>query len=289
MGFNEKDGRSVTNQFLLQRKKQALSLYAEGVPVMQIVAETGLSYPTVRKTLDLFAQGGEALALTCQRGRQVGCGKRLSPELEDFICRKVVDAVPEALGLSGRLWSREALMSMIARDFEPRLSPRGVDKYMRQWGFHAVAGDRRDCVVCPQPVRQWLECTYPQVHTQSRHDGGKVYWGSLRIWRPCRSQRSRQDRQMPADAFVMLSAVSNRRRLHWLVVPAPLSPEDLIRFMDGLARDTRRKITLIVESRLYPRDSLTQAWLAEHAGRVELVVQPGCELRPPRCALRPGV
>ena len=49
---------------------------------MQIVTLTGLSYPTVRKAIDLFDAGGWAAIKPAARGRSKGDGRLLSAQQE---------------------------------------------------------------------------------------------------------------------------------------------------------------------------------------------------------------
>ena len=57
--FMEKESaRSQTLAQLHKRRKQVVSLFKQGVKIMEIVKMTGLSYPTVRRAIDLFEAGG---------------------------------------------------------------------------------------------------------------------------------------------------------------------------------------------------------------------------------------
>lgn len=57
-------------------------LQVRGRGVMEIVALTGLSYPAVRKAIDLFVEGGWATIKPAARGRSAGDGRRLSVKHE---------------------------------------------------------------------------------------------------------------------------------------------------------------------------------------------------------------
>jgi hypothetical protein len=56
--MEREDARYQKLEQLHKRRKQVVRLHQRGTGVMQIVALTGLSYPTVRKAVDLFAAGG---------------------------------------------------------------------------------------------------------------------------------------------------------------------------------------------------------------------------------------
>jgi hypothetical protein len=56
--MDKEDARYQKLDQLHGRRKQVVRLHLRGTGVMQIVALTGLSYPTVRKAVDLFDEGG---------------------------------------------------------------------------------------------------------------------------------------------------------------------------------------------------------------------------------------
>jgi hypothetical protein len=58
---------------------------------MQIVEMTGLSYPQVRATIDLFEAGGWGAIRPALRGRSPGDGRVLSPAQAETIQRMIID------------------------------------------------------------------------------------------------------------------------------------------------------------------------------------------------------
>lgn len=57
--FMEKeDARNQTLEQLREGRKQVVRLHKKRVKIMQIVAMTGLSHPTVRVVVDLYETGG---------------------------------------------------------------------------------------------------------------------------------------------------------------------------------------------------------------------------------------
>ena len=93
--MEKEDARFQTLEQLHERRKQVVRLHKKGVRVMQIVAMTGLSYPTVRATIDLFDAGGWAGIRPALRGRNRGDGRILSLAQEDAIQRMIIDKRPE--------------------------------------------------------------------------------------------------------------------------------------------------------------------------------------------------
>ena len=63
--MEKEDARNQTLEQLRERRKQVVRLHKSGIKIMQIVAMTGLSCPTVRAAIELF----EAGALRAKIGR----------------------------------------------------------------------------------------------------------------------------------------------------------------------------------------------------------------------------
>jgi transposase len=107
--MDKEDARFQTLEQLHERRKQVVRLHKKGIKVMQIVAMTGLSHPTVRATIDRFDAGGWAGIRPAQRGRNRGDGRVLSQAQEDAIQRMIIDKRPEQLKMDFSLWSRAAV------------------------------------------------------------------------------------------------------------------------------------------------------------------------------------
>jgi len=71
--MDKEDARYQTLEQLHERRKQAVRLHKKGHGIMMIVEMTGLSYPTVRRTIDLFEAGGWQAIRPADRGRITDC------------------------------------------------------------------------------------------------------------------------------------------------------------------------------------------------------------------------
>ena len=80
----------------------------------------------------------------------------------------------------------------------------------------------------------------------------------------------------------LLSAVTSKGELRWMVVDGAVKAPDLVRFLQRLIRDARRRIFLILDRLKVHRARLTQDWLAEHRAEIAVHYLPACspELNP---------
>ena len=95
--MEKESARNQTLEQLHERRKQVVRLHKNGIKIMKIVELTGLTYPTVRTTIDLFEAGGWAAIRPARRGRPKGNGRVLSAAQEDAIQRIIIDKRPEQL------------------------------------------------------------------------------------------------------------------------------------------------------------------------------------------------
>ena len=111
--MEKESARNQTLEQLHERRKQVVRLYKKGIKIMQVVALTGLSYPTVRAAIDLFDTGSWSAIRPAMRGRARGDGRVLSQVQEDTIQSMIIDKRPEQLKMDFPLWSRAAVGQLI--------------------------------------------------------------------------------------------------------------------------------------------------------------------------------
>jgi transposase len=133
--MEKENARKQTLEQLHERRKQVIRLHKKAIKIMEIVSMTGLSYPAVRATIDLFVAGGWAVIRPTSRGRARGDGRCLSEIQEDTIRRVIIDKRPEQLKMDFFLWSRAAVGQLIEQEYGIKLHIRSVGKYLARWGF----------------------------------------------------------------------------------------------------------------------------------------------------------
>ena len=80
-----------------ERRKQVIRLHRKGMPVMQIVEHSGLSWYAVNSAIKRYLAEGAGALKPAVRGRKAGSGRILSEEQEAAIRRIICDKRPEQL------------------------------------------------------------------------------------------------------------------------------------------------------------------------------------------------
>ncbi len=168
------------------------------------------------------------------------------------------------------------MRELIRRRCRVGLAVRSTGTCLARWGFTAPKPVRRACEQDPAAVRRWLRRDYPGIVKRAKQARGVVAWGDetgLRSddvrGRSCAPRgrtpavRVCQKRAKPS----LISAVTNRGELRWMVVDGAVNAPAFIRFLRRLVRDARRKVFLVLDRPKAHRARLTRDWLAPSTGR----------------------
>ena len=266
-----------------ERRRQVIGLRQAGLTYDAIAAQVGLTRTGVFNICRRFAERGAAGLKSGPRGPAPGTGRYLDAaqeaEVRDLICRHT----PDELDLPFALWGRTAVRELIRRRYRVRLAVRSTGSYLARWGFTAQKPVRRAYEQDPAAVRRWLRQDYPEIVKRAKQARGVVVWGDETGLRSDDVRgRSYAPRGRTPTVRVcqqrtklsLISAVTNRGELHWMVVDGAVNAPAFIRFLRRLVRDARRKVFLILDRLKAHRARLTRDWLAEHRSEVEVHYLP---------------
>jgi transposase len=275
------DARKQTKDELYDRRRQAVRLHEQDVPVIQIVERTGLSWPTVNAAIKRFQAEGESALRPSARGRKQGTGRVLTVEQEAEIRDFMVKRQPMSYGLTKSLWDREAVQQLIAQKYGVKLSERVVGNYLGRWGLTLEKGKKRGYERCSKVIQQWLDANYAEILRQSREDDAEIYWLMTQkiidagLWCPERAPNV----LLPATAtparslrkLLMVAATNNQGKLRWTISNGRFNPDRQIKFVKALIRDTRRKkLVLIRSNRPHFGSPDFSHWLSKNTHRCKM-------------------
>lgn len=261
--------------------------------VVQAVMD-GMSYVAAAKTFGVhrnmvsiwhksfLADGWDALKAK-KRGRAKGCGK-LGAEQAGQIYQLLVDKQPDQLKLPFALWTREAVQRLIKRLFKIELSLSSVGRHLRRWGFTPQKPRRRAYEQNPQAARRWEQEEYPAIRSRAKADKALIYWGDeMGLRSDHQTGRSWALKgQTPVIAGTgqrfscnVISAITNRGHLGFMVFQERFTAPVFIRFLRKLIKQAARRVYLIVDNHPVHRSRQVREWVAEHSQQIELFFLPG--------------
>src|ERR671915_2358766 len=266
-----------------ERRRQVIGLRQRGLTYGAIATQVGLSPTGVFDICKRFAAEGANGLVSKPRGRKPDEQRLLDAAQEAEVRWLICRHTPDELELPFALWSRAAVRAVIWQRCGVVLAVRTVGKYLARWGFTAQKPLRRAYEQNPAAVRHWLRREYPAIVAAARRARGTIFWGDET---GLRSDDVRGRGYAPRGrtpvvrvchrraGLSLLSLVSNRGELRWMVVDAVVNAPAFIRFLERLVRDARCKIFLILDRLKAHRARLTRDWLAEHRSAIEAFYLP---------------
>jgi transposase len=196
----------------------------------------------------------------------------------------VAEETPDQLGLPFALWTSRAVRALIARRFEKRLGLTAVQLHLqRRWGLTPQKPLARAKERQPAAIAAWLETTYPAIAKRAKAAGAVIYWGDEtgvsdqdqigRSYAP-KGRTPVVARTAKRITQSMISAVSNRGLMRFMLYQGALAADRFLAFLRRLVRDAGRKVVLIVDNLKVHKAGKVQAWVESHAHEIELFHLP---------------
>jgi transposase len=266
-----------------ERRRQVVGLRDSGLTYDAIAAQGGLSRTGVFNICRRFAEQGRAGLASGPRGPAPGTGRFLQAEQEAEVRALISRHTPDDLGLPFALWSRAAVRELIERHCGVRLAVRTMSTDLARWGFTAQKPLRRADEPSPKAVRHWLRREYPALVAQARAEKGTIVWGdetgvrSDDVRGRSFAPRGRPPVVRPSHRRArlgLISAVTNKGELRWMVLEGAVTAPSLIRFLGRLIADARGKVFLIWDNLPVHRSQAVRGWVAERTEQIEVVHLP---------------
>ncbi len=241
----------------------------------------GVPRQTVGIWVKAHRRGGLRALKAKPRGRPKG--GTLLPWQAAQIVRSITDRTPDQVKIPFYLWTREAVGRLIEDRFGIRLSVWTVGRYLVRWGFTPQKPARRAFERDPEQVRRWLDEAYPAIRSRAIRERAEIYWGDeMGVRSDHVAGRSYGRRgQTPVIPGTgqrfggnMISAITNRGRLNFMVFRERFKDRVFLNFLTRLVRQVPRKIFLIVDGHPVHRAARVTRWVSARAKRIELFRLP---------------
>ncbi len=282
--MDKEDARKQSREVLHERRKQVIRLNHQGVGVMQIATQTGLSWGAVNTALRLYESGGAAALKPKVRGKKMGKGRSLSAEQELEIQRTICDRRPEQLKMDFALWSRPAVMLLIEQEYDIKLSVRAVGNYLSRWGFTPQRPIKKAYEQRPEAVQTWLDEQYPAIEKRAKEEGAEIHWGdeTALVNTDVRGRSYAPAGKTPVAYVVggtrqklsMVATVTNQGKTRWMIIDEAFNADKLIEFLGALIKDAGRKVFLILDNLREHHSKPVKEWVAERQDKIELFYLP---------------
>jgi transposase len=242
-----------------------------------------VSLRAVNKWAALDRGGGLRALKSKRRGRRAGEG-RLDATQSARIRALIVGKMPDQLKLAFYLWTRAAVASLIEREYGAAVSLTTVGRYLKAWGMSPQKPVRRAYERNDEAIKRWLVAQYPALVREAKRERATIYWGDemgLRSDHVTGTSYAPLGRTPVMRATGqrfgcnMISAITNRGALAFMVFQGKFQNPVFIEFMKRLLRQVQGKLYLIVDGHPVHRSLAARCFVKEHADRLRLIRLPG--------------
>lgn len=263
------------------RLKAVRAVMNQGLTQAEAAEMFGVSRQRVNGWCRRTREGGEAALASKKRGRPVG--PVLSPEKEAEVVGLLLGKCPDQLRLPFALWTREAVVRLLDERCGKTVSVWTAGRYLRAWGFTPQKPLRRAYEQDPKAVAKWKRDVYPTIVREAKRAGATIFWGD--------EMGLRSDHQAGTSWGLrgltpvipgtgqrfgcnMISVLSNRGVLAFMVFQERFTGAVFIRFLARLLRQFDQRIFVIVDSHPVHRAARVRKWLALNHRRIRQFFLP---------------
>lgn len=276
------DARSLSASAQEDLRKRVVRAVRGGMTQTEAAQVFGVSRFSAFKWCHAHEEHGAKGLRSRKRGRP--SEPRLSREQRAQTMRWIVGRCPDQLRLPFALWTREAVQQLLAQEFALNVSVWTVGRYLKAWGFTPQKPVRRAFEQSPAEVRRWLETDYPAIAREAKAWRAQIHWGDemgLRSDHQAGRTYGRRG-QTPVVRGTgqrfrcsMISTITNRGRLAFMVFEEDFRAKVFLRFLKRLLRHVKGRIVLIVDRHPAHRAAAVTRWLKANADRIRMYFLPG--------------
>jgi transposase len=274
------DGRKLSHAKLEEIRIEAVKAVQAGETPSAVARRMGLYTNRLFVWLAAYRSGGwQALRARKAMGRP----KRLDAKQIRWIYQTVTTKNPLQFKLPFALWTRAQICGLIRQRFSVKLSLVSVGRLLAQLGltcqkplFRAYQQDR-------SLVERWLKQEYPKIRAQAKREKAEIFFEdesgvrsdfhSGTTWAP-RGKTPVVRVTGQRFSLNMISAVSPRGELRFMVVRGGVGAGVFIDFLRRLMHGQRRPIYLIVDGHPSHRSKKVKAYVESLQGKLRLFFLP---------------
>jgi len=268
-------GRRSTNG----ERVNAIRLLREGYTRAEVANILDVAESSVYEWQSKFRKGGlAALSTKIASGR-----KRILTDKQLLQLYRWLQGNPRQVQFDFGLWTRKIVRELIRREFGIDYTPQNVGKILTMLGFSPQRPVYQALERDPEKRRIWTEETFPAIQERAAREGAKIYFADEAAsrtdhhagttWAPV-GQTPVVGHLGKRETVGMISAVSMRGEMHWMVYAEPMNSELFTDYLDYLIHDVEGKIFLVADRAKYHTSKKTAEWLREHQDRVEMFFLP---------------
>ena len=275
-----RDARTLDHRTLEEIRIRAVQQVQAGESPEAVISALGFSSRSIYSWLAMYRAGGwDALKAKRIPGRP----KKLKAQDIRWVYRTVTGRNPLQLGFPFALWTRSMIARLIFKRTGVRLSLVSVGRLLAQLGLTCQKPLWRAYQQDGTRVEQWLKREYPRIRVQAKREKAEIYFedesgvrSDFHSGKTWAVQGETPIVRVTGQRFSlnMISAVSPRGALRFMVVKGGVGAKVFISFLKRLMHGQRRPVYLIVDGHPSHRAKAVKEYVESLQGRLKLFFLP---------------
>jgi transposase len=279
-----KDSRSLDQSAQEALRIKAVNALIAGKTQDEVAELFDVSLKAVNNWWKIYRELGlPGLRMKSRRPKSADEGGKLKGWQCASIVRTIIKKTPDQLNFGFMLWTRDAVAELIEDRFKVRLSKWTVGRLLMQWEMSPQKPVKKAYQQQPEVVKKWLDKEYPRIARKAAQEKAEIQWGDEmgvrsddQIGRTYGKIGQTPVVKVSGQRFScqMISTVSNRGTLRFMVFEGKFNADVCIIFLKRLIKDARRKIFLILDGHPVHKSRKVKSWIIANAAKIRLYVLP---------------
>jgi transposase len=274
------DARKLSHKTLEEIRIRAVERVQAGESPELIIKTLGFSRSCIYEWLARYRAGGwQALKAVPLKGRP----PKITGRQMKWIYNTVIMKNPLQFKFEFALWTRAMIRALIKERFGINLSLASVDRLLAQLGLTCQKPLMKAFQQNPTLVEDWLKREYPKIRSRAKRLGAEIFFADEagvrsdfhagRTWAP-RGETPVVPMTGARFALNMISAVSPKGKLRFMVVSGRIAAAEFCEFLRRLVHGMNRKVFLIADGHPVYRSAKVRQLVESLKDKLELYHLP---------------
>lgn len=279
-----KDSRSLDQSSQEVIRTKAVKAILAGNSQRQVAELFGVSLKAVNNWWRIYRERGlKGLRMKSRRPKSADEGGKLKGWQSASIVRTIIKKTPDQLEFGFMLWTRDAVAELIRDRFNIQLSKWTVGRLLKKWGMSPQKPVKKAYQQQPEIVKNWLDKEYPSIARKAAQEKAEILWGDEmgvrsddQIGRTYGKVGQTPVVRVSGQRFSchMISTVSNRGNLRFMIFEGKFNADVCITFLKRLIKGAKQKIYLILDGHPVHKSKKVKSWLNANSKKISLFLLP---------------
>jgi transposase len=261
---------------------QAVRMIRRGKTHLEVSEFLGIKRQVVSKWWSLFKKSGISGLKMRSRANKSESSK-VKWKQAVAVRKIILNKTPDQLNFSFMLWTRDAVRLTLKKLYGISLGLSAVGRLLRKLGLTPQKPMKKAYQQSSEKVRTWLKVEYPKIQAYAKKIRAEIQWGDEmgirsddQIGRTYGKRGQTPVIEITGNRFRtnMISSISNRGKLRFMVFGARFTTDVFLEFLKRLIKDATNKTILILDGHPVHKSKRAKAWFSENSTKIELFLLP---------------